>query len=72
MAGVAVGDWHLRYVRRRDLASRQGPEAARLDMVCRSLSIMLDDDEVLAVTGPMFDGLYEFGRRALLLGRDPA
>ena len=30
------------------------------------------DDEVLAVTGPMFDGLYEYRRRALLLGRDPA
>jgi hypothetical protein len=27
---------------------------------------------VLAVTGPMFDGLYEHRRRALLLGRDPA
>jgi len=34
--------------------------------------MVLDDDQVLAVTGPMFDGLYEYRRRALLLGRDPA
>jgi hypothetical protein len=48
------------------------PEAAGLDVVCRGLSMVLDDDQVLAVTGPMFDGLYEYRRRALLLGRDPA
>jgi hypothetical protein len=33
---------------------------------------VLSDKELLAVTGPMFDGLYEYRRRALLLGRDPA
>jgi hypothetical protein len=27
---------------------------------------------VLAVSGHLFDGLYEFYHRALLLGRDPA
>jgi hypothetical protein len=48
------------------------PEAAGLDIICRGLSMVLDDDELLAVTGPMFDGLYEFRRRALMLGRDPA
>jgi hypothetical protein len=31
-----------------------------------------DDDEVLALTGPLFDGLYEFKKRALLLGREPS
>jgi len=48
------------------------PEADGLDVVCRGLSMVLDDEQVLAVTGPMFDGLYEYRRRALLLGRDPA
>jgi len=28
------------------------------------------DEQVLAVAGPLFDGLYEFRRRAMLLGRD--
>jgi hypothetical protein len=31
-----------------------------------------DDPDVLAVTGAIFDGLYEHRRRALLLGREPA
>ena len=48
------------------------PEAVGLDVICRGLSMVLSDVEVLAVTGPMFDGLYEHRRRALLLGRDPA
>jgi len=48
------------------------PEAAGLDIVCRGLSMTLSDKQVLAVTGPLFDGLYEYRRRALLLGRDPA
>ena len=48
------------------------PEAAGLDIVCRGLSMTVDDEQVLAVTGPLFDGLYEYRRRALLLGRDPA
>jgi hypothetical protein len=33
--------------------------------------MVLPDAEVLSVTGPMFDGLYEHRRRALLLGREP-
>lgn len=48
------------------------PEGPGLDVICRGLSLVLPDDEVLALTGPMFDGLYEYRRRALLLGRDPA
>lgn len=34
--------------------------------------MVLDDEQVLAIAGPLFDGLYEFRRRAALLGRDPA
>ena len=48
------------------------PEAPGLDVICRGLSMILDDPGVLAVTGAVFDGLYEHRRRALLIGRDPA
>jgi hypothetical protein len=48
------------------------PEAPGLDVLCRGLSMIHDDDSVLAVTGPLLDGLYEHRKRALLLGRDPA
>ena len=30
------------------------------------------DGEILTLTGPLFDGAYEFFRRQLLLGREPA
>jgi hypothetical protein len=48
------------------------PEAPGLDVICRGLSMVRDDPEVLAVSGAIFDGLYEHRRRALLLGREPA
>jgi hypothetical protein len=48
------------------------PEAPGLDAILRGLSMTLDDPAVLAVSGPMFDGLYEYFRRATLLGRTPA
>ncbi|OLT12911.1 chromate resistance protein [Pseudonocardia sp. CNS-139] len=48
------------------------PEAPGLDAVLRGLSMTVDDDGVLAITGPMFDGLYEYFRRAVLLGHPPA
>jgi hypothetical protein len=48
------------------------PEAPGLDMALRGLSMVCDDAEILALTAPLFDGLYEYRRRALLLGRDPA
>ena len=48
------------------------PEARGVDVVLRGLSMICDDDQVLAVTRPMFDGLYEFFRRELLLGREPS
>lgn len=47
-------------------------EAPGLDVICRGLSMVADDEQVLAVTGPLFDGLYEYRKRALLLGHDPA
>ena len=63
-----------RMVHEADLADERydAPEAPGLDVICRGLSMVADDQQVLAVTGPLFDGLYEYRRRALLLGRDPA
>jgi hypothetical protein len=66
--------WDLaRIVHEADLADDRfdAPEAAGLDVICRGLSLVLVDPDVLQVTEPMFDGLYEHRRRALLLGRDP-
>jgi hypothetical protein len=48
------------------------PEAPGLDVLCRGLAMVADDEHVLAITSVMFDGLYEHRRRAMLLGRNPA
>jgi hypothetical protein len=48
------------------------PEAPGLDTVLRGLSMICTDTQILELTGPMFDGLYEFHRRATLLCREPA
>ena len=48
------------------------PDAPGLDAILRGLSMTLDDPAVLAVTGPVFDGLYEYYRRVVLLDRPPA
>ena len=63
-----------RIVHEADLADEryEAPEAAGLDIICRGLTMTLTDHDVLAVTGPMFDGLYEVQRRALLAGHNPS
>ena len=48
------------------------PEAAGLDAVLRGLSMTGTDQQTLAVGEAIFAGLYEFYRRSLILGRDPA
>lgn len=49
------------------------PEAPGLDVLIRGLSMTHDDDdELLAITAPLLDGLYEYRRRALLTGREPS
>jgi hypothetical protein len=48
------------------------PEARGLDVVLRGLSMVCDDSRVLELSGPLFDGLYEYFRRGMLLGREPA
>lgn len=67
--------WDLgRIVHEADLADEafDAPEAPGLDAICRGLSMVLDDPDILEVATALFDGLYEYRRRALLLGRDPA
>ena len=46
------------------------PEAAGFDLILRALSVAHEDDEVLTLTRPIFDAVYEFMRRSLLTGRD--
>ena len=50
----------------------EAPEAPGLDAVLRGLSMTGTDEHTLAVGDPIFVGLYEFYRRSLILGRDPA
>jgi hypothetical protein len=47
------------------------PQAPGLDAVLRGLSMVCRDERVLELTGPLFDGLYEYLRRELLLDRPP-
>jgi hypothetical protein len=42
------------------------PEAAGLDALLRGLSMIHTDEAVLGLTGPMFDGMYEYFKRSLL------
>ena len=48
------------------------PEAPGFDVALRALSMVCDDEAVMTHTRPVFDGLYEYYRRATLLGREPA
>jgi hypothetical protein len=66
--------WDIaRMVHEADLADDRydAPEAVGLDVICRGLSMVRNDDEIVQVGGAIFDGLYEHRRRALMLGRDP-
>jgi hypothetical protein len=67
--------WDLaRIVHEADLADERfdSAEAPGLDVICRGLSMVRGDDKVLAIAAEVFDGLYEYRRRALLLGREPS
>ena len=68
--------WEIaRIVHEADLADERydAPEAPGVDVLLRGLSMIHDDDEdLLVLTAPLFDGLYEFKKRALLLGREPS
>src|SRR5207253_1987790 len=67
--------WEIaKVVHEADLADERydAPEAPGLDVLLRGLSMVRDDEELLALSGPLFDGLYEYRKRALLTGREPA
>jgi hypothetical protein len=58
-----------------DLADERydAPAAVGLDILIRGLTLTSgSDDEILAVTDKLFDGLYEHTRRRLMTGRPPA
>ena len=48
------------------------PEALGLDLALRGLSMIHSDDAILRLTGPLFDGIYEYCRHAMLLGHEPS
>ena len=49
------------------------PEARGLDVILRGLSMVSSsDDEMLDLTDRLYDGLYEYRRRAQMLGREPS
>ena len=56
-----------RLVHEADLADERfdEPAAAGLDVVCRGLTIVADDDQVLEVSAVLFDGLYQLRRKRL-------
>ena len=49
----------------------QAPEAEGLDVILRGLA-MIRGDDILHLTGPVFDGIYEYCRHAMLRGREPS
>jgi hypothetical protein len=67
--------WEIaKIVHEADLADDRfdAPEAVGLDVLLRGLSMVCDDDELLALSAPLFDGLYEYRKRALLTGKEPS
>jgi hypothetical protein len=67
--------WELaKIVHEADLADERfdAAEAPGLDVLLRGLSMTHDDEQLLALTAPLFDALYEYKRRALLSGREPS
>lgn len=67
--------WDIaRIVHEADLGDERydAPEAPGLDVLVRGLSMVRDDEDVLAISSPLFDGLYEYQARATNLGREPS
>src|SRR5262245_52725448 len=48
------------------------PAATGLVVLVRALSMTRPDDALLALAAPLLDGLYEYPKRAILLGREPS
>jgi hypothetical protein len=67
--------WEIaKIVHEADLADDlyNAPEAPGLDVLLRGLSMIYDDHELLGISQPLFEALYEYRRRAILLGREPS
>lgn len=67
--------WEIaRIVHEADLGDDRydAPEAPGVDVLLRGLSMVCDDDRMLELAAPLFDGLYEYEKRSLLLGRQPS
>src|SRR5918999_5440263 len=67
--------WEIgRIIHEADIADERydAPEARGLDVLIRGLSMTKDDPELLELTSEIYDGLYEYFKRATLLGRDPS
>jgi len=60
---VSIG----RIVHEADLGDERydAPEAYGLDVLIRSLSLVAEDEELLALSSRLFEGLYEHRRRAV-------
>ena len=48
------------------------PEARGLDAIIRGMGSIYDDDELLARTAPIFEGLYAYCRRTVAANEGPA
>lgn len=48
------------------------PEARGLDVLIRGMSMIEDDERLLGLTSHLYDGLYEYLKRATVLGREPS
>jgi len=67
--------WEMaKLVHEADLADERydAPEAPGIDILLRGLAMLHDDNELMTITSPLFDALYEFRKQAILLGRDPS
>ncbi len=47
------------------------PEASGFDVLLRGLGMLYNDQQLLELTEPIFDALYEYRKQALLLGHEP-
>ncbi|MDP9377802.1 MAG: chromate resistance protein [Actinomycetota bacterium] len=47
------------------------PEAPGLHVLMRGLAMIRADQEVLSISAPLYDGLYEYFKRSALLGSQP-
>ena len=63
-----------RIVHEADLADDRydAPEAPGFDLALRGLSLVADDNRILEISRPLFDGLYEYLGRAAAIGRNPS